>query len=276
MSKSTKIIAALGVVAGLGVAALPLSSYAATTSGNVLVQAQITDSIAMRIHSNADAAENTYTEVQEPSGNPSTQGWYERSGEAPSYTYTLSEDTEVDNEKTYYSLSPYYGVFKVNPDGTQNATDILAAGPSQATGLSLAGNQFNYDTLYSNISVRSNTGNFTLTVQDADATNDLDLAEASEVAGNFIPSVSGTNQGLVRTTAGWGYYVGTIADATAASGNIWNEVPTTGSPAATIAAAGTNSVGAFSDDIHVAYGVASGATKTGTYSDTIVYTATNN
>ena len=35
MSKSTKIIAALGVVAGLGVAALPLSSYA--TEGEVLV-----------------------------------------------------------------------------------------------------------------------------------------------------------------------------------------------------------------------------------------------
>ena len=40
MSKITKTIAALGVVAGLGVAALPLASYAATTQ-NITVEAEI-------------------------------------------------------------------------------------------------------------------------------------------------------------------------------------------------------------------------------------------
>lgn len=40
MSKMTKTIAALGVVAGLGVAALPLSSYATIVSGNTTVTAQ--------------------------------------------------------------------------------------------------------------------------------------------------------------------------------------------------------------------------------------------
>ena len=40
MSKITKTIAALGVVAGLGVAALPLASYAATTQ-NIAVEAEI-------------------------------------------------------------------------------------------------------------------------------------------------------------------------------------------------------------------------------------------
>lgn len=34
--------------------------------------------------------------------NPTTEGWYERSGEAGSYVYTLSSDTTVDSEKTYY------------------------------------------------------------------------------------------------------------------------------------------------------------------------------
>lgn len=34
--------------------------------------------------------------------NPSEEGWYERSGSAGSYVYTLSTDTEVDSEKTYY------------------------------------------------------------------------------------------------------------------------------------------------------------------------------
>ena len=39
------------------------------------------------------------------SKNPSTEGWYERSGVSEPYTYTLSADTEVDQEKTYYELS---------------------------------------------------------------------------------------------------------------------------------------------------------------------------
>ena len=39
------------------------------------------------------------------SSNPSTLGWYERSGEEGSYVYTASEDTEVDGEKTYYVVS---------------------------------------------------------------------------------------------------------------------------------------------------------------------------
>ena len=34
--------------------------------------------------------------------NPSEEGWYERSGSAGSYVYTLTTDTTVDNEKTYY------------------------------------------------------------------------------------------------------------------------------------------------------------------------------
>lgn len=45
----------------------------------------------------------TYTAVQDPTGNPKTQGWYERSGEEGSYTYTLTEDTEVNDQKTYYT-----------------------------------------------------------------------------------------------------------------------------------------------------------------------------
>lgn len=36
--------------------------------------------------------------------NPHEEGWYERSGEEGSYVYTLTEDTTVDSEKTYYEL----------------------------------------------------------------------------------------------------------------------------------------------------------------------------
>ena len=45
--------------------------------------------------------EDVYTAVANPTGNPSTSGYYEKSGE----TYTLSEDTEVDGTKTYYTKS---------------------------------------------------------------------------------------------------------------------------------------------------------------------------
>ncbi len=51
MSNTTKIVAALGVVAGLGVAALPMSSYAATVtdSTDVLVTAEIKDVISLSV-----------------------------------------------------------------------------------------------------------------------------------------------------------------------------------------------------------------------------------
>lgn len=41
----------------------------------------------------------TYTAVVSPTGNPSEQGWYELSGN----DYVLTQDTEVDAQKTYYT-----------------------------------------------------------------------------------------------------------------------------------------------------------------------------
>lgn len=34
--------------------------------------------------------------------NPYSEGWYERSGTSPDYVYTLTSDTTVDSQKTYY------------------------------------------------------------------------------------------------------------------------------------------------------------------------------
>ena len=45
----------------------------------------------------------TYSAVAEPTGNPSTSGYYERSGASGNYVYQLSRDTEVDSQKTYYT-----------------------------------------------------------------------------------------------------------------------------------------------------------------------------
>ncbi len=50
--------------------------------------------------------EITYTAVTPATGdNPKANGWFERSGEAGSYTYTLTTDTTVDAQKTYYVAS---------------------------------------------------------------------------------------------------------------------------------------------------------------------------
>ena len=45
----------------------------------------------------------TYSVVASPTGNPSENFYYERSGEEGNYTYTLSADTSVDDQKTYYT-----------------------------------------------------------------------------------------------------------------------------------------------------------------------------
>lgn len=54
--------------------------------------------------------ETTYTAAT-PVGteNPSTEGWYERSGSAEPYTYTLTTDVTVNSEKTYYVKSTSAG-----------------------------------------------------------------------------------------------------------------------------------------------------------------------
>lgn len=41
----------------------------------------------------------------ETGDNPAEKGWYERSGSAGSYVYTLTTDTTVDSQKTYYARS---------------------------------------------------------------------------------------------------------------------------------------------------------------------------
>ena len=45
----------------------------------------------------------SYAAVQNPTGNPKAQGWYERSGTSPNYVYTPTTDTAVNESKTYYA-----------------------------------------------------------------------------------------------------------------------------------------------------------------------------
>ena len=51
--------------------------------------------------------DDSYTAIASPTGNPKSQGWYERSGTSPNYTYTLTNDTSVQAGKTYYTGPTY-------------------------------------------------------------------------------------------------------------------------------------------------------------------------
>lgn len=59
--------------------------------------------VPMEFYVLTKVATYTYTAVASPTGNPSEQGYYERSGTSPNYVYTLSTDTTVDSGKTYYT-----------------------------------------------------------------------------------------------------------------------------------------------------------------------------
>lgn len=68
--------------------------------------------------------EDKYTAVENPTGNPKTQGWYEQSGS----TYVATNDETVTQDKTYYVKSQ---VGKVDEDGNKvYAYGSLPAGAS--------------------------------------------------------------------------------------------------------------------------------------------------
>lgn len=278
MTKTTKVIAALGVVAGLGVAALPLSSYAAdgvSVSSNVKVETTITSALAMRIQSNNDG--KSYTAVTPENGaDPSTKGWYEKDGDV----YNKSTDTSVADGKTYYAQSDAYGFIGYEPNSAKAEADAAAiAGPSLATGLELSANQADLTSLWSNIEVRSNTGKFKVQLIDADDNTSLNLATPSTTENEFIPAQNGEP---AAATAGWAVKGGDISDWTKMPKNASSDYDaesstgTAAETALTVLANSTNGTTplAYSAATKVNYGIASGITKTGVYSDIITYTAT--
>lgn len=268
MTKTTKVIAALGVVAGLGVAALPLSSYAAEVNGNVRLEVTIDPSLAMRIHSNSDA--DTYAEVT-PAGteNPSQEGWYESDG---SDGYELSEDATVQPGTTYYEKTGnYYGAIDHDPT---DATEADIAGPSMAKLLSIAQNGVDLTTLQSSIDVRSNNGTYQVVVNDADANTGLQRITANDPetlsTTDVIPAMS-TDAPAAGVKA-WAFKSnGTGSAATNWTAMVANDVTGVKVAEQTGAYDGAD----YDTPFTVNYGVGVGNAATGTYTDTITYTATN-
>ena len=89
MSKVTKTIAALGVVAGLGVAALPLASYAATTD-TVTVNAEVGTSMSVSLDKDSVSL------------NPTAGGVPVSTEDAPAQTITA---TAITNNTNGYKLT---------------------------------------------------------------------------------------------------------------------------------------------------------------------------
>lgn len=286
MSKSTKIIAALGVVAGLGVAALPAFSYATeNVTGDVQVQVEVLPAIAMTISGNNDGGTHSATSFKAvtPEGSevPSEEGWYELSD----HTYSLSEDSSVDPEKTYYEAATptYSAVDNFNPD-TLVAGRTLDGHTIPAT--AVAGTSSSYISLLPNSVIEGDTSlkwnagtptnnfgseitvytnahsGYTLKLKDADANTDLTRQDGAA----YIPA-SGT--AVAAGTAGWNYDV-TLADGTASI----EHAAITASDA-TIDSLDTATSGG--NKTYVDYNVATAHDQaTGVYTDTIVYTAVTN
>lgn len=106
MSNITKAIAALGVVAGLGVAALPLSSYAAET-GPVKVTATVDNTISVTAN---DTEVNLGTVM--PNGPVSSA----------STSVTVATTNETGYTLVVKDSDENIGLYKTNADGSLNMT----------------------------------------------------------------------------------------------------------------------------------------------------------
>lgn len=218
MSKTTKVIAALGVVAGLGVAALPAFTYAAEVAGQVQIDVVVPDAIAMTIEGNNDT----------------TLGGVS--------VFTPATATEIGDYDTTDGTA--YDAANLQTSGSK--TELLPNAVS------------NDATFKSVITVFTNASGYSLVLEDGDDNNALVNGSAT------IPATSTTT--LTAGTSAWGYKVGSSA-------TDWLAVPVNGS-AANIKANGQSV--ATGDETEVYYGVATSATQAaGTYTDTVVYTATS-
>ena len=148
--KSTKIIAVAGVVAGLGVAALPAMTFAAeSASGAVKLQAQVLPSIAMTIHSNGDASGTNYY-AENPTGAGAGYG--------------------VDSD-TLYTKSE--GLFT---NWSSATTSLLPNATSEA--------------MTSTVTVYTNASGYTLSVIDEDTDNSLKLDASNSIAAFASPAAT--------------------------------------------------------------------------------------
>lgn len=234
MSKSTKVIAALGVVAGLGVAALPAMTYAISTDGAVKLEVEIEPAIAISIESSPTSS-------------------------------TVATSTGV-----YYNSTPAGAQANWNITGTpyaaKDGTTNLFTNWSSAK-VSMTQNSANRD-MQSIVKVyTNNAGGYDLNLADEDSDNSLRLD-----ASNEIPAISAAGA-ISGGTAAWGYHL-VGASETIDGNTSYSPVPISTGTAATVgtqAAPSASTGDTYTVNYGVA---TAAVQATGTYSDVIVYTAT--
>ena len=247
MSKTTKIIAALGVVAGLGVAALPAFTYATSSvQGQVEVEVDVASAIAMTIRGNNDYDGTT---DPRPAGVKDGVSVYNGSSEIGSYDATSTNPQGVDNTASGYALQT-----------SGSKTNILPNALVEGVITGADANGFG-----STITVYTNDSGYSLTVQDAN--NDNSLTSGS----NTIPAVGTTTptNTLTPGSAAWGFKGGLITS--------WTAVPVNdgGTTQPATIKNGSGATLMTGDETEVLYAVSTAAAQpVGTYTDTIVYTAT--
>ena len=235
MSKTTKVIAALGVVAGLGVAALPAFTYAAeNVSGNVDLRVDVVPAIAMTITGNND--DNSHG----GSGN----------GAVDVFNPATAASSKIDTHTTPAASTTVASSSWISllPNAVANGNDT---------------NGFK-----STINVYTNAaGGYTLNVKDTDSTLALTGSNGGTIPAG-VPASGDTTFDLSAGTAAWGYVIGT-ASTTGAGYTPISDTDALVKTKATPTSGGEQTI--------VYYGVATGSDQpTGTYTDTIVYTATTN
>lgn len=288
MSKSTKIIAALGVVAGLGVAALPAFTYAAqtpaATTGDVDVLVEVQPAIAMTITGNNDSGSLSgdgafAADAVTPEGaeNPSEEGWYELVGEAPNQIYVLTTDTEIASGKTYYeytggyrsvdSFSPAGAAGKTIDTHTAPAGSIIGTSSSYVSMLPNAlANTTSTVTVYTN-----NTSGYKLSVK---ANGSADMTQQDVSAPDTPDTIAAISSTPAVGTPGWGFKVaageGSHAGSVVSGFEADNDMTTSDQDIVTSSAKTSSG-----DQWVVTYDVATKADQaTGLYKVNLTYTAT--
>ena len=280
MTKSKIILASLGVVAGLGTAALPLASYATITpqsvSGNVDLFVEVQPAIAMTISGNNDSHthyDGDHTEgaldVFSPANADYPTTKYTVDGHQENHVGDATENATLASRtfsSSYASLLPQSVLLG----------DRSAATPENNFGSTV--------TVYTN-----NATGYNLTLEDGD--DDTYLNKIGGVAGTDRIAAGTT---LTAGTSNWAYKVtasaATSPDAAGtADKTTWTAIAVNGGDAGdatgeeAIAAAKAASIKIAHEDNKtnngteyiVDYAVSTSADlATGVYTDTIVYTAT--
>ena len=236
--KSTKIIAAAGVVAGLGVAALPAMTFAAeTVNGSVDLYVDVVPAIAMTISGNND--DNSHYGTAGDNGavdvfNPATAA----SSSIDGHTTPAAPTTVASS--SWASLLPNATVNGNDTNGFKSTINV-----------------------YTN-----NASGYTLNVKDSDSTLALTKVGSTETIPAGVPESGDTTFDLSAGIAAWGYKI----DTASTTGAGYTPISATDAQVKTRA---TKTSGG--EETVVYYGVATASDQaTGTYADTIVYTATTN